>query len=147
MYILKNVFLLLSISLLVVSCSKDEKSVEGNWKFTSIVSTNCTDSEANGTLNFTNGCFSEELLGFEFELCANLVMTDKNYTITSTTTFLGETETETETGTYTIDGDNITLTSSSGEMIQGTVNSDRNRITIRDNDPDTGCDQEITIAK
>lgn len=147
MYLLKNVFLFLTISFLVVSCSKDEKTVEGNWKFTSIVSTNCTDSEDNGTLNFTNGCFTEDLFGFAIEVCGNLVMTDKNYTITSTTSFLGETDTETETGTYTIDGNNITLTSSAGEVVQGTVNGDRNRITIRDTDPDTGCDQEIIISK
>lgn len=147
MLVIRNFVFLTLLSILVMSCSKDEKSIVGDWIFMSFVSANCTDSEENGTINFTNGCFKESAGFFEVELCGTAVFTDKNYTITFVTSFLGENSSETETGTYTIDGDKITLTATNGDKTEGTVNGDRNSISVKSNDIDTGCDQTITLGK
>lgn len=147
MLIFRNFLVLVLMTVLVVSCSKDEKTVVGNWNFSSVVSTNCTDSADNGTVNFTNGCFKESVFGFEIELCGTAVFTDKNYTFNSKTTIFGETENISETGTYTISGDKITFTATTGEKTEGTLNSDRNSLVINTKDDDTGCDQAITLIK
>ncbi len=147
MLILRNFLVLVLMTSLILSCSKDEKSVVGNWDFTSVVSTNCLDSDVNGTVNFTNGCFKESVLGFEIELCGTAVLTDKNYTFNSKTTIFGQVDNTSETGTYSISGDKITFTPTTGEKTEGTLNSDRNSLVINTKDDESGCDQVITLRK
>ncbi len=141
--------LLTLVSLLFASCSKDEMTVVGNWEFTQIETTNCTETSENGSLNLTDGCGTIDLVIFEVEVCGDAVFTDSNYTISNNTTVVGEeTESDVDTGTYSIDGDKITFTSSvDSELTEGTINGDRNNMVISWEDEDSGCVTTITLAK
>ena len=69
MAFLKNFFILTLFLFLIVSCSKDEKTVVGNWDFAMLVNTNCNNSSNNQSGTFTNGCFKQDFIFFQVELC------------------------------------------------------------------------------
>jgi hypothetical protein len=135
-------------TLILFSCKKDDSTgVIGNWEATSIAIESCTDPSDNGTTNFTNGCFSESLLGqVLFESCITAVFTATTYTITTTIKALGIEDTDVDTGTYTINGSTIRLCKGS-DCVDATLNGNQTQLTFSDTDPDDGCKTTTTLRK
>lgn len=142
-----KLFTVFSLLIVFSACSKDEKSVIGSWEAVSVVTSNCDDPDDNSSLNFTNGCFTEGVAGFEISICISLTLTDKNFTLQNVTKFLGETETETLTGTYKISGNDITFDSVDGSVVKGTTNSAKTEMTVVDEDDADGCVSMIKFKK
>ena len=135
-------------TLILFSCKKDDASgVVGTWEVASIKIESCTDPSENGTTNFSNGCFSETLLGeVLFESCITAVFTATNYTITTKIKALGVEDTDVETGTYTINGSTIRLCKGS-DCVDATLNGNQTEMTISDTDPADGCKTTTTFKK
>lgn len=142
-----KLFTLLFVSVFIFSCKKDDPKdlILGEWKASKIVTSGCTDPTDNQNLTFTNGCYTETLLGIELCLTLNF-KNDGTYITTTKSTFLGTPSTETETGTYTIDGSNIKLcTGGSCDNASFTV-SDKS-LNIKGKDTDSGCNNDLTLIK
>lgn len=142
-----KLFTIFSLLIVFSACSKDEKSVIGNWEPVKLVVSNCDDPEDNSNLNLVNGCFTEEAPGFEVNICITLTLTDKDFTFLTVTKFLGESETETFTGTYKISGNDITFKGIDGSIVKGTTNSSKTELTVVDEDDEDGCVSTISFKK
>ena len=130
------------------SCKKDEPAdlLLGNWKATKLVNSGCTDPEDNQNLTFTNGCYSEALLGFE--ICLSATFNDNGtYSIVTKSTFLGSTDTETENGTYTVSGTTLTLCETGSSCDDANFSVSEKTLSLTGKDTDTNCTSALTFAK
>ena len=136
-----------SLVLIFSACSKDDKTLKGTWEISNTTNTGCTDVSLNESVNFTNGCVSESIGGFGYSLCITAVFTENTFTITQTTTIGTQVDTDVTTGSYTVNGNNVTLTDSSGDSITGTTNSARTELTITETDDIDNCTSTVRMRK
>ncbi len=141
------------VSLLIIiasflSCKKDDPAdtIVGTWKSSKLVTTGCTDPEENQNLTFTNGCYSEPVLGFE--ICLTTTFNENGtYTVVSKTTFFGSTQNETENGNYSISGNEITLCETPSSCEVSKFSLTENTLILTSKDKDTNCNTVLTMVK
>ncbi|MEZ4907742.1 MAG: lipocalin family protein [Saprospiraceae bacterium] len=140
---------LLAIIALFISCNKDsnsEASLVGTWLPVSSTSENCSDSTDDQDITYTDGCYSEPILGFS--ICESITFnSDNTYESTSTISFLGQQSSETENGTYTVSDGTLTICDENGDCSSGDFTISGSTLTFYYVDSDTGCENTTVFKK
>jgi hypothetical protein len=154
-------FFLLSLAVVFLSCSEDEdpkptsEGMVGTWAITGVDYKGTSTTTVDGTsikANFT-GTGKDMDLTTTFSTNPNVVTSEGSYTITLTTTYMGQTTTEdypfeevVTDGTWTLNGNTLTITDDFGPQSATIVEQSSTRLKLKLNVSESETDQGVTYS-